>query len=63
MCENQEVDQELDQDMVQEDPAEELTKQLEDAKLESVRLSDEVVKFRNELETMKERFARTIAEY
>ncbi len=63
MCENQEVDQELDKDVVQEDPAEELAKQLEEAKHENVKLSDEVVKFRNELETLKERFARTIAEY
>lgn len=71
MCENQEVNQEMDQEvdqtvdqeMVQEDPAEDLKKQLEEANLENVKLSDEVVKFRNELETLKERFARTMAEY
>jgi molecular chaperone GrpE len=67
MCENQEVSQEADQaveqEMVTEDPAEDLKKQLEEAKLEIVRQSDEATKFKNELETLKDRFARTMAEY
>ncbi|MBP1744788.1 MAG: GrpE protein [Firmicutes bacterium] len=71
MCENQEVDQKLDQeadqtaeqDMVQEDPVEELKKQLQEANLENVKISDEVVKLRNEFETVRDRFARTVAEY
>jgi molecular chaperone GrpE len=71
MCENQEVNQEMDQtadqtveqEMVQEEPAEDLKKKLEEAKLEIVKQSDEATKFRNELETLKDRFARTMAEY
>ena len=71
MCEDQEVNQEMDQEvdqmveqeMAQEDPVEELKKKLEEANLENVRLTDELVKFKNELETFKDRFARTVAEY
>jgi molecular chaperone GrpE len=71
MCENQEVNQEMDQEvdqmveqeMAQEDPVEELKKKLEEATLENVKLTDELVKYKNELETFKDRFARTVAEY
>ena len=71
MCEDQEVNQAIDQEagqmvepeMAQEDPVEELKKKLEEANLENVRLTDELVKFKNELETFKDRFARTVAEY
>jgi molecular chaperone GrpE len=71
MCENQEVNQEVDQEvdqmveqeMAQEDPVEELKKKLEEATLENVKLTDELVKYKNELETFKDRFARTVAEY
>jgi molecular chaperone GrpE len=71
MCEDQEVNQAIDQEagqmvepeMAQEDPVEELKKKLEVANLENARLTDELVKFKNELETFKDRFARTVAEY
>jgi molecular chaperone GrpE len=71
MCEDQEVNQAIDQEagqmvepeMAQEDPVEELKKKLEEANLENARLTDELVKFKNELETFKDRFARTVAEY
>jgi molecular chaperone GrpE len=71
MCENQEVNQEVDQEvdqmveqeMAQEDPVEELKKKLEEATLENAKLTDELVKYKNELETFKDRFARTVAEY
>ena len=71
MCEDQEVNQEMDQEvdqmveqeMAQEDPVEELKKKLEEANLENVKLTDELVKYKNELETFKDRFARTVAEY
>jgi molecular chaperone GrpE len=71
MCENQEVNQEVDQEvdqmveqeMAQEDPVEELKKKLEEATLQNVKLTDELVKYKNELETFKDRFARTVAEY
>jgi len=71
MCEDQEVNQEMDQkvdqmveqEMAQEDPVEELKKKLEEANLENVKLTDELVKYKNELETFKDRFSRTLAEY
>ena len=71
MCENQEVNQEMDQEVdqmveqeiAQEDPVEELKKKLDEANLENVKLADELVKSKNELETFKDRFARTVAEY
>jgi len=71
MCENQEVNQEMDQEVdqmveqeiAQEDPVEELKKKLDEANLENVKLADELVKLKNELETFKDRFARTVAEY
>ena len=71
MCEDQEVNQAIDQEagqmvepeMAQEDPVEELKKKLEEANLENVRLTDELVKYKNELETFKDRFSRTLAEY
>lgn len=78
MCENQEVNQEIKEeasinpetnselqreDDTQENPLEELSRKLEEANTESARLSDELRKFENELNTLKERFARTLAEY
>jgi len=64
MCENKDVNLE-DVEDVEEIKAEEevLTNPLEEANLENVKLTDEVVKLRNELETFKERFSRTVAEY
>lgn len=40
-----------------------IEKQLEEAAFENSKLTDEVIKLRNELETLKERLARNVAEY
>jgi len=74
---NQEVNQELDNEemkeeinqeaepegAVQENPVEQLNRKLEEADAESAKLTEELSKIENELETLKERFARTLAEY
>jgi len=74
---NQEVNQELDNEemkeeinqeaepegAVQENPVEQLNRKLEEADAESAKLTEELSKIENELEALKERFARTLAEY
>ena len=74
MCDNKDVNLEDVEDVedveemnsqeeIQIDPMEECKKQLEETNSENIKLTDEVIKLRNELETLKERFSRTVAEY
>ncbi|MGE5629116.1 MAG: nucleotide exchange factor GrpE [Solirubrobacterales bacterium] len=70
MCEDKDVDlqegiaaEEAIPEEINIDPMEELKKQLDESNSEKIKLTDEVTKLNNEIETLKERLARTVAEY
>jgi len=74
---NQEVNQEVNneeiteginqeavlEEAVQENPVDELNKKLQEANAGSAKLTEELAKIENELDALKERFTRTLAEY
>lgn len=76
MCEDKDVNLQEEPEVIEEvtaeevnpeqvniDTLEELKKQLEVSNSDKFKLTDEVTKLNNEMETLKERLARTVAEY
>ena len=60
---NEESTTEEIQEQINVDPLEECKKQLEELNIEKSKLTDEVIKLNNEMDTLKERLSRTVAEY